>query len=74
MNTGFTVCKVCDREFKLTKDRHYIAVAKTKTGLAAVSGGEQPSMFDAFDCPFCGCQKLVNVRERVHIAEEEKDV
>lgn len=70
---GIVTCDKCHRDFALIKEEHYIAVANGKTGLAAISGGEQPSCYDAIDCPHCGCQKLLQVRLRPMLMELEEE-
>lgn len=59
-------CKVCDHEFDLTKDLHYIARGDGKNGLAAFSGGDETRLYDAFDCPACGCQIIIQERKRTY--------
>jgi DNA-directed RNA polymerase subunit RPC12/RpoP len=45
--------------------RRYTAVGNKITGVAAALGGtEKPIIYDAFDCPSCGCQIVVNERLR----------
>lgn len=53
------ICKVCEKEFELFKKNKYI-VRENKGINGAVSGTKQ---FECFDCPKCGCQNVVNVRE-----------
>ena len=31
---------------------------------------KSPKEFEAFDCPACGCQNIVNVRENIKIESE----
>lgn len=58
-------CKVCGIKFRPTTWRRYAAVGNKTTGVAAVLGGtEKPIIYDAFDCPSCGCQIVVNERLR----------
>jgi predicted RNA-binding Zn-ribbon protein involved in translation (DUF1610 family) len=52
-------CKVCGKEFELIKDNKY--VVQENNGInVAVSGRKK---FECFDCPHCGCQNIVNIRE-----------
>ena len=56
-------CKVCKKRFKPTKEDRY-EVAESKSIIGAIATAEKK--YDAFDCPHCGVQHLVNVRlERV---------
>lgn len=67
---GFKICKVCGMEFPLMKSDHYVAVGGAKLTLI---GKEEPNLYDAIDCPYCGCQHLLNIRERNYTPMEEKD-
>ena len=58
---GMTTCKVCRRDFALIIEEHYVAKEPGATGLAAFAGTPR-KLFDAFDCPHCGCQNVVNGR------------
>lgn len=57
-------CKSCGHVFELTEQRHYIAREKTEMFLIA-SNKMEPTLYDAFDCPICGCQYIANERKRV---------
>ena len=61
-------CNACGLNFEATKEGHYIAREKGSKGFSNLSGTEEP-IFDAFDCPRCGCQIIVQERKR-HIKEE----
>ena len=62
---GMTTCRVCGRDFPLLKENHYLAIDKATTGLSAVLGGSQPAMYDAMDCPHCGCQNVLQEFKRI---------
>lgn len=84
---GMTTCKVCGRDFPLLVEEHYEAQDPKKTGIVpAISGTIEATIYDAFDCPNCGCQNLMQVRkaqycpcdfgicdECDHPGEEQKD-
>lgn len=53
-------CKICGKRFKLIKENRYLATENTGV-LAAMA--KLPKIFEAFDCPRCGCQNIVNIRE-----------
>ena len=53
-------CKVCGKRFKLLKENRY-DVIKRPVGINIMT--EAPTIFEAFDCPVCGCQNIVNVKE-----------
>ena len=51
-----TRCKICGKFFKLKKDNLY-EIPYTKIN------GELVRSLECFDCPRCGCQNAVNIRE-----------
>lgn len=57
-------CKVCGSEFELNIDNHYIAKDDGVTGIATVVKKEEEKLYDAYDCPICGCQNLIQDRKR----------
>lgn len=53
-------CKICGKRFKLMKENRYLATEK----IGALEGLTKASkIFEAFDCPHCGCQNIVIIRE-----------
>ena len=73
-------CNVCDCEFVPQVKGHYIARTDGKTGVVAVfQSNDETGLFDAFDCPQCGCQVITQERKRAFIishvddAEEETE-
>jgi hypothetical protein len=61
---GAYTCKSCSRSFPMIVENHYIAIDSEKTGFSAIVGGES-NLYDAFDCPYCGCQNVIGTRKRV---------
>ena len=57
-------CKTCGKRMRLTAAARYEIVDKP-IGLAILT--EKPKIFEAFDCPRCGCQNIVNIREPKYI-------
>lgn len=57
-------CKICGTEFQAVKANHYIGRDNGKTGLSIALVNEEEKLFDAFDCPHCGCQLIVQERKR----------
>ncbi len=54
------ICKVCKRRFVANKNDKYLAQkARSITDDIMTA----PVTYEAFDCPKCGCQNIVNVRE-----------
>ena len=53
-------CKICEKEFELKKEEKYLATEKVA---AFGTLAKLPKTFEAFDCPHCGCQNIVNIRE-----------
>lgn len=49
-------CKICNKEFELLKENRYM-VTNEKLKEIGLS-----SVFEAFDCPYCGCQNIVGNR------------
>lgn len=71
-------CKVCGCKFNAIVERHYVARDNGKTGSSVAFGPtSEESLYDAFDCPMCGCQIIANARKRNYIpytpSEEETD-
>lgn len=65
---GMAKCEICGRSFALMAEKHYIARDITETGLAAALGKTQEAFnYDAFDCPHCGCQNIMQERKRTII-------
>lgn len=52
------ICKVCKRRFSPNKDSKYLAKKET----SVIDLGPK-TIFECFDCPKCGCQNIVNIRE-----------
>lgn len=60
-------CHICGFEFKETAEGHYISRDSAKIGItAAFSSDNEPKLYDAFDCPRCGCQYIAQERKRTH--------
>lgn len=53
------VCKICGKQFDLIKENKYIV--QENNGLNSAVNGRKK--FECFDCPTCGCQNIVNLRE-----------
>lgn len=58
-------CIVCGKKFKLLANNKYLA-KREPAGLSF----DNPIIYEAFDCPACGCQNIVNVRENIKIESE----
>lgn len=57
-------CEVCGNEFCVTESNHYIARDEDRFGIIAICGGDEYKIYDAVDCPSCGCQKILQSRKR----------
>lgn len=55
-------CKVCGKRFSAKAKNRY-EIVKDPKGLRCLV--EDVVVYEAFDCPKCGCQNIVNVREDV---------
>jgi len=64
-------CKVCGEKLRLDKECRY-EVVQTPT-VFGVFAGDYKKVFEAFDCPRCGCQNIVNVKEVSTNVANEKD-
>ena len=61
---GMTTCKICGRDFPLMAEEHYVARDTEKKGvIPALSGQDEAIQYDAFDCPYCGCQNVMQERK-----------
>ena len=61
-------CKVRGTKFNAIVEKHYIARDNGKTGLAVAFGtNSEESLYEAFDCPMCGCQVIAKERKRSYI-------
>ena len=68
-------CNVCGCEFVPQVKEHYIARTDGKTGVVAVfQSNDETGLFDAFDCPQCGCQVIAQERKRSYIVSHVDDV
>ena len=63
-------CKVCGKEFAANNERHYVARENVKTGAFAEIAKEE-KIFDAFDCPYCGCQLIAQERKHQYVIPNE---
>lgn len=64
MVKGMTTCKVCGRDFPLIREEHYTARDPEKTGvIPTITGSDEAQQYDAFDCPHCGCQNVMQARK-----------
>lgn len=62
---GFMHCKICKRRFELKSENRYTAV-KVETIFPL-----RTTSHDAFDCPHCGCQNIIGIREREEVKINE---
>ncbi len=61
-------CEICGTEFPAIRERHYISRDMTKTGVAAVfQSSDEPMLYDTYDCPNCGSQKVVQSRKYEYV-------
>lgn len=67
MSKGMTTCGVCGRDFALIAEDHYVASDNLKTRMIGAFGGTEPDIYDAYDCPHCGCQNIMQTRKRLHL-------
>ena len=54
-------CKACGFKFRLEKENRYLAKESTSPiGILAAN----PTIFEMFDCPNCGCQNILGIYEQ----------
>ena len=71
---GMATCCVCGRDFPLITEESYIARDKKQVGLAPILNSEEPILYDAFDCPHCGCQNIMQERKRIDLDFDLKNI
>lgn len=71
---GMATCKVCGRDFALIAEEHYVARGLEKGAVSVLVSGNEPELFDAFDCPHCGCQNVMQKRQRDFEEEFEIEI
>lgn len=65
MVKGMVTCKVCGRDFPLIAENRYTARDSGKTGaLVGLTVQDEERNYDAFDCPHCGCQNVMQERKK----------
>lgn len=57
---GTHTCRACGRRFPLSFESRY--TARNDDGLFLRE--HEPALWDAFDCPYCGCQSIIGSRKR----------
>lgn len=76
---GMTTCTICGRDFPLLVEDHYVAHDPSKIGaIMNLVNTDKAFEYDAFDCPHCGCQNIMQVRKCLcdecdNVDEEEHD-
>lgn len=61
---AMATCKICGRDFPLISEEHYVARGTEKKGIIpTLNGQEEAVQYDAFDCPHCGCQNIMQERK-----------
>ena len=53
-------CKICGKRMKLDKEEKY-EIYNVPQGLKCLT--EKTVIYECFDCPKCGCQNIINIRE-----------
>lgn len=56
-------CKICGKRMKLLAENRKEIRKTPSLGEALTKSGGGKQIFEAFDCPHCGCQNIVNIRE-----------
>lgn len=72
---GMRTCSVCGRDFPLLVENRYTARDNNnKLGFAVFTCGTEDSLYDAIDCPHCGCQNILQLRKRRNAMSELADM
>lgn len=71
---GMTTCKICGRDFPLIVERRYTARGSAKPEIVVAFAGIEENLYDAFDCPHCGCQNTMQPRKRINAFTEMGDL
>lgn len=67
-------CKICGNEFELKIKEHYVSrdPGEERLGFASLNAVVQErKLYDAFDCPHCGCQNIMQERKPLWTADVE---
>ena len=71
---GITKCVVCNSNFALVASQHYVVREGVERGLAVtLVKSTEERLYDAFDCPHCGCQNRVQERMRTLVTAEVEE-
>ena len=63
-------CKVCGKRLNLKAENRY-EIREVPKGLRVLVEGAV--VYEAFDCPKCGCQNIVNIRKEVIYKDIESE-
>lgn len=74
MITNLIKCNICGCEFTPIAEEHYTARDNGVTGIATVIRDGEVKLYDAFDCPVCGCQVIAQERKREHVVCMQLDI
>lgn len=65
---GMKTCDVCGRDFPLVVERRYVVKSDSTPILFS-----SERLYDAIDCPHCGCQNVLHERKRTVPCETDKE-
>lgn len=65
-----TECPVCGYDSTPTKEKVYTVRQDADEGLATAFSSRETKLWDAMDCPFCGCQIRLARRLRPYVEEQ----
>jgi transcription elongation factor Elf1 len=61
---GITLkCKICGKRMNLKAENRQEIKKNKSLGECLTNSGSSMQIYEAFDCPHCGCQNIVNIRE-----------
>lgn len=71
---GMKTCKICGRDFPLIFEGRYTVQDPQKIGaMFSLIDSDKAYLYDAIDCPHCGCQNILQPRKPVASEEEEQE-
>ena len=69
-----TKCKICGKRMKLkAADRYEVRIREQKSALVSAILMAEDTIAECFDCPRCGCQNLMQIRETNVVKGESDD-
>lgn len=65
------MCKICGCEFIPQKQDIYLSRQAGESGIARTFSTHEPTLYESMDCPICGCQTLLGIRQQRNECQDE---